>query len=486
MGTAVEKLAATLSLPRLASTGRAARGLLNGTLEGSLRKRSLVASGLALFVTVLLYLLPDVHPLLQNADSAVYNDQVDARNLQSRTTHWGYMMLGVFARTLLPGPTDSVMNFMTLSAGALGIVACFTAAHRATNALIPSVIASLTLLTVPAYLRGMVLSEVDVPLTVFLSASFALALLRKPVFSGLSFGAALVISPLAGLTLAGILVVIVPEADGKLRVRGALKRLTLFGVASFAMYAPVVLANWQDYVYGGRGILHASRKNFDVVTRVHRSAEFLYRQCGPLLLLWGLGFIVGLRRRRYVIVFAPVVGLLVATLLGERLIDVPVQLPTIALMVPLCALALGALWRGRGQIVVSAIACSVVLAGIWRGFESTHSLLEAQMARMIAERDAYIALAESSRRAPLLVNIKGYDQGRRVERMVFGSAHPEHALSRKAFQRRCKRLASARGHFIWFVASPHRLPCAELEASYQVQSRTLNGRRFKVLIPRTG
>jgi hypothetical protein len=54
--------------------------------------------GSVVVVAPILFLIPLLQPLLQNGDSAVYNDQVDSLAIGVRTTHIGYFALGIALR----------------------------------------------------------------------------------------------------------------------------------------------------------------------------------------------------------------------------------------------------------------------------------------------------------------------------------------------------------------------------------------------------
>jgi hypothetical protein len=96
-----------------------------------------------------------LEPVLQNGDAAVYNERIDARDLGERTVHIGYVALGIAFRALLPaGPTDLVMNAMTLVLGLVGQLAVYASALRLSRSPLASAVAALALLAVPAYLRG--------------------------------------------------------------------------------------------------------------------------------------------------------------------------------------------------------------------------------------------------------------------------------------------------------------------------------------------
>jgi hypothetical protein len=86
------------------------------------RKTVVVAAALALVS----WLGALTAPVLQSGDAAVYNDQVNRRHLAVRMSHIGYLALGIVFRALLPGPTDLVMNRMTVVIGVAGLAVIYS------------------------------------------------------------------------------------------------------------------------------------------------------------------------------------------------------------------------------------------------------------------------------------------------------------------------------------------------------------------------
>lgn len=435
--------------------------------------------GLVALGVVVISLIPSIQPLLQNGDSAVYNDQVDARQLGIRTTHIGYIALGMAFRALLPGNTDLIMNVMSLVVGGFGLFAVYCSALKLSESILGGVLAVAIVAAIPAYLRGMALSEVDVPLAALIAIAFALRLHARLVLSALVFGYAMLVSPLAALALPAFVIPFSTARDQRLRLRGEARRILIFGALSLLLYGSVVLLNWQDYVFGGRGILHAPRKAFDLATHVQRSLTFFRGECGLLLLPLGFGAAFALWRGLYGLVFGTLAVLALSLLLGERFIDVPVQLPTVLLAAPWVSLIVIPRWPWSRWVF--GIAVSVIVVH-WRA--SAMTALRQEIARLADERATYRAVADSSTLPVVLANVNGFEETNRLERIVFGRTHTGRALSRNEMRRRCARFA--REDFaIWFVRPPLTPPCAPLGERYALSRRRVGERVLGVLLPRS-
>ena len=431
--------------------------------------------GLLLLSIGLLFFL---EPVVQNGDSAVYNEQVDQRDLGNRTTHFGYILLGVIARALLPGTTDLVMNLMTLVLGLTGLVAIYFVSYKLTESRLASSFAALAVLCIPSYFRGSVVSEVDVPLAALICCTYGLATYGKPVAAGLVYGLTILVSPLAALALPALLLALIWSIPKGAGFRGYLKWIALFGVASLLVYAPVVLLNWQDYVHGGRGILHAPRHRFDLATHARRSLTFVNRDVFVLLPLWFLGAVVAITRRRYAAVAVPVLCGVVSMLFGERFVDVPVQLPTAALFAPLIAIAVT---YERLAFRVPALAAAAA-AVVWNAIPA-HEATQAEIAKLRRQRELFLHV-KSSQPPPLIVHARGFTEMRVAERIAFGQTYNDRVLTAHDFKRRCRAIArSPQPPTIWYLRSPFRFPCKELEQRYRMSRRRVGGIAYHVSTP---
>ena len=438
------------------------------------------AAGLLAVLVALCCLASSIGPLLQNGDSAVYNDQIDARALGHRSTHFGYLALGMVFRALLPGETDTVMNVMTLLLGCMGIYAAYWLAYKLSASRWASVLSAAALLAAPAYVKGMVLSEVDVPLTAFLLVAFALLLSERTVLAGACYGAALTVSPLAGLTAPAFVLLLGLQRKAKYGWRERARTLLTFAGSSALIYLPLLLLTWNDYWFGGRGVVTAARLPFSLSAQLSRAQRFLLDQGGPLIAFWLLSLALALRARAYGAVAAVLAMLVTITVFGERFSNVPVQLPVVAFSFALCAFAMSTGPRYLRATLGLAFA-ALTLFRAERALAEVHK----DVAHLAAERATYLAIRDSSPYPILLANVRNFQQSRRLERILFGSSQPERALPRNGLRKQCARLARDKTDYaIWFVAPPFKIPCARLKKRYELSKRRVNGARFQLLLPK--
>lgn len=449
-----------------------------------LREQSLPARGYgfgALAALGLLFALwPLVQPVLQNADTAVYNDQIDARDLGGRTTHIGYMALGVLFRALIPGQTDRVMNAMTLILGVAGLYAVYAASYRLCRSSLGGLLAAASVAAIPVYLKGMLLSEVDVPLAAFVAIAFCFALHERVILAATAYGCAMLISPLGGLSLAPVLIAVTWPLGTRNNLATWLRRFMLFAAVSVAIYGSVVVPHWQEYIYGGRGLLHAPRRAFNLAAHARRSLHFAERELGPMLGLWLLASASALRRKLYGLVLGGLLAVAVALTFGERFVDVPVQLPTALLLAPWLGFVVATQQRALNGALALASAALIAQWGS-EAFLGTSALV----ARATAERAAYDALRRQSSHELLLANANGFSDYCMV-RMLFGRVDVEQVFDRPHFQRECEHIARAEETYTIVLArGPFRAPCAALEARYELVTQRAGSRQFKLLVART-
>lgn len=441
--------------------------------------------GAAFVVTVALSFVPLLEPVLQNGDAAAYNEQIDTHALAIRTTHFGYMLLGMLFRSVWWwGETDYAMNLMTWLFGTIGALAVYFTVHRLTHSAPASAAAALALLCVPAYLRGMLLSEVDVPLAATVAVAFALLIEQRPKVAGATFGVAMLISPLAALTLPAFLVAGAfaagepgDPAPGWLRVRP----LIWFATTSLAVYLPPVVAHYDNYLYSGRGIFNAPRMRFDLAKHFRRSYVFTKQELLPLLPLYALGAWMAVRRSMAALPFAVALTALTSTLVGERFSDVPVQLPTTALASVLVGLALA---QQQSRAFRMALIGLVVIAIASNGAIAT-SRVRHNIESLVSERSTYAEMKRASPYPILLANTRMFTDTMRAERIVFGKTKTGHALPHPAFAKHCKPIAEdPQTYAIWFLREPYKA-CGELLKRYEWFEAKLLDRNYRLLLPRS-
>lgn len=442
----------------------------------------LVAVGLALGALVT--------AVLQNGDSAVYNDQIENGPLfGERTVHFGYLLLGRVFHLVLPGAADWQMNVMTLVVGTAGALAAYATTLALTRSGPAAFAAGLGVFVAPAYLRGSLASEVDVPLAAFVALAFACWFRGHTKTAAALYGYSMLVSPLASLALPAFVLTPPPSAAPPPRaaLRSHLRRVALFGVVSLAVFLPIVVIFHKNYLYGGHGILRTTRTTYDLGGQVERSVEFFGRESW-LVVLWLAGAVVAFRSgfRAWLAGVAAVA--LASVLFGERFKDVPVQLTTTVLAAPLIGFVVDAalsLWRGERRalrvVCVAGLAAVADMLGVTgaRSLEATRSFI----ARGERERAAYSELAQAFPGDVMLVHSQGYGQARGFERVVYGRTRTEHVISYPTFRAGCAAYANER-HAFWLGQAPYDAPCPELAERFERTTRRFHGMSFHLLVPR--
>ena len=232
-----------------------------------------------------------VRNAIQNGDGAVYNDQIESRLVGIRTTHVGYILCGLVADRVLPFGVERSVNLMCLAFASGGGAAAFLIARSLGASRYVAAAAPLLVFAIHAYLRGAVLAEVDVVACALVLVAVASWLRGRILVAGLSFGLAMLVTPVTAMSLPMLVLTVRRERGAPARWRTHLRDLLLFAAVSLAVYAPLVGVFWHDYWFGGRGLLHAPREPWDVGKHVARSFAFLTSSAGPWLWL-GLAAVI--------------------------------------------------------------------------------------------------------------------------------------------------------------------------------------------------
>jgi hypothetical protein len=444
---------------------------------------SVAGSLLGVLIIVLLF-SPLISPNLQNGDSVVYNHQVELRELGKRTTHFGYYLLGIVCDALSPVDTDTTMNFMCLLFGALGVLAVFWLTYSYADSYLLATMASLLALTCRSYLKGMVLSEVDIVHTALTVIGVAL-LQRKPLAAGLAYGLALLVSPLAALMLPLFVLNIQLSSGGSLRdsMMAHLKRLLRFGLSSAMVYVPVVAYHFKDYFWGYRGIFTAPRVGWDPVEGIRLSVRFFSQQGLPLvpLIIVGvaLAFTSRSHRERGTLAITALVAVLVAAVLGERFGGrVPVQLPTYLVLCSFPAL-LGAYLRASKRWWLVPLAAFIV------SFPGSLSWARSELARAEATRARNLAIKESSSpHEAMVVGMDNWHHRMLFERHAHGKPYAHRAYGWKEFDRLETIVANGADVEIWVVGDLSPAREKRLDSRFRPEKRRLLGQEYLVFVPR--
>ena len=272
---------------------------------------------------------------LVSGDAAVYLQQMQNLDFADRPVHLGYYLLGAGFIRLLPGSDDHAINLMNCFLGALSIMLVyfitFTICHRH----IPSVAASLLLLTHGLFVGNSIYAEVYTPQVCFFLLSILLWLLNKPILASLSFLLSFLITPSAILALPCFFI-----------LRPRLRPLLLF-CAIFAIPAAVtIFPVRQSYFFGSRGVFAAAGRPLDLGWALNKeiyeifNGFFLYI---PLVIA-GL-FEIFWRKRFRPLAFALLILWLVTLFSAEKIYDVPPQLPAYAMLCVVGGLGFGLILR---------------------------------------------------------------------------------------------------------------------------------------------
>jgi hypothetical protein len=416
-----------------------------------------------------------IRDALQNGDASVYNDQIESWIAGIRTTHIGYMLCGFVAHAVLPLGVERDMNLMCLAFAAAGGAATFLIARSLGASQSVATMAPLMAFSIHAYLRGAVLSEVDVVACSLILVAVALRLRGQVVAAGVAFGVAMLITPISALSTP-MLVLTSPEARGPRHWARFLRDVFVFGVVSLAIYTPLVAAFWHDYWYGGRGLLHAPREAWDVHRHISRSVAFLTSSAGPWLALAIAALIAGIVSGSSLSLGAGV-ALVVTGLVGERFLDVPVQLPQLCVLAVLVVVLMGRLptrlMRGSALVVLW-------LSTAW----PTYSSVAEEVRVDVENRETYLAMAEQTPEMILGGVGDSWDDGLRFERIVYRRTKLGLGLSFRDLRNSSATIAEKRKSYaIWLVGASPPGVMTSFAPNWRREYRTVRGRQYEVWLP---
>ncbi len=424
--------------------------------------------------------LPFVRSALQNGDSAVYNEQVHSRELGARTTHWGYLLTGVVFDTILPFDTDTNMNVLCVAFGAAGLTALYLVASRILGSPKWGALAVIAGVNYP-YLRSMVLSEVDTVMCSLLLLSLASIQRRRDEVAGLLFGYAMAVSPLASVWLPVLLGELAHGREEQApRWRDGVRRALRFALPGLVIYVPVLLFHWQDYLFGARGVLSGPRQPFDSWAQLERSGKFLWRRGKWVwaLSMVGLGVALVGRHRRppKSLAWGLFIGAATAAITSERFLDVPIQLPTLALS----GIFLIWLLKVRMPSRLSNLLLAVVLVnGLYYTYRKTADLVieKAEESRLYRE-----VRAASEPHPALLVGVgHDWDHGRSFGWIAYQDPRLDRAYTSERFRREATEVLDREPTaLVWFL-DPRPTGIAPWRPRGVVSERTLSSGTYKVL-----
>jgi len=314
--------------------------------------------GVVLFLAALAGYASVCTKALSNGDAAVYVQQMKNLNFGARSVHIGYYLLGAGFIRIFPGSDDYAANLMNCFLGAvtavLGYFITFIICHKRLAALF----ASLFLVTHYMFVENSVYAEVYTPQICFLLLALLLWLLNRPVIAGLSFALSFLIttSTIFALPLFFIL-------------RPRLRSLILFCAVILAIAVAAILPVYKDYFFGGRGLLKATHASVDIERALRKEGTEVFSSLFFCIPFVAVGVVELFGRKRFRPLGIALLALWIVNLLfGEKFADVPVQLPTYALLCLVGGLGvhllLGISDNKRYATILSAIILSALTVAV--------------------------------------------------------------------------------------------------------------------------
>jgi hypothetical protein len=314
--------------------------------------------------------------------------------------------------------------------------------------------------------------------------AYALFLWNAPLVAGLLFGLAVLVTPLSGPMVVPFLLTI-PMQRGARRasVVAQVRKVAKFGLAASLVYLPPVFCHYEAYVYGGRGLTAAPRAHYPWLERLSRSIGYIAGDGGLALLLCALGAAACLWSPRIWRLGQPVIALVVSVIVialaGERFPDVPVQLPNLLLLMALPPVAFAILpWGARLGVPLLVALCS---------FELHHNYdrVLAEVESQDRDRRFFASVREQSLpHQPMLVGVAGWGPKRMFERYAATGAQLAPVFDTREFFVRSTRVATGKNYQIWFLRRASSPKLAPLLGRYLLESRTVDGHLYQVLVPR--
>lgn len=427
-----------------------------------------------------------VRDVVQNGDAAVYNEQIETHAFASYLIHVGYIALGSLFHALVPVHVDRGMNLLALTLG-IGAAAALYATGKLWGSRLAGLSGVLFLLCSSDYVRAMVLCEVDILSAALVGISYAFYVRGRPVASGLLFGLGMLCTPVSmGMLPLFAFTFALDERGLAVTARAQAWRVLRFGLAGLALYLPWVAAHFHDYFYGARGVFTSPYARFDAAVQIARGAQFFKDNTWALLPLSLTGLLQLLldkaRWRRE----QPALGILfsvLATVLIDRAGDVPVHLASIATLALCAALLLDRL--ASASKIVWAIPCfAFALMGI-----PAYRAALGEVEEDVQIRNTYQEMRRQSLPLrPMLAGLPpGFSMHRRFDHYAIGDSHAGLAPSLTEVRRRLRELRSGPEEYTIYFAGhlPKDIEQA-LEDRYVPALRTVNGERYRVLVPRSG
>jgi hypothetical protein len=378
----------------------------------SLLTNALLLSSL-LFLCLFFYFALLAPRLLTSGDAALYLQQIRDLDFTHRTVHLGYYLSGVPFIHLLPLPPDYALNLMSGFYAALSISALFLINSLLTESRMASFAACLILFTNPLFTSNAVFAEVYGAQLFFFLLSMVLLLYNKPAFAGISYAVSFLITPSAIFGLAMLF-----------PFRKERPLLTRFAISALIIIIAIASAFASDYLLGGRGLLKASRASLAI------SAAFLkeYREFFSTM-LWHVPWLIAgaiemIRCSRYrdwgLTIFCIWLFTFIA---GERFGDVPVQLPSYALMCIVAGLGFQSVVNvlpDKSRMATAAVYLFMIISVTYSGIITRNHIM-AISARFEEYRTTVYALKHAAQ--PDFIAVGPWTEGILFEHYLCGASY---------------------------------------------------------------
>jgi hypothetical protein len=267
--------------------------------------------------------------------------------------------------------------------------------------------------TNPLFTSNAVFAEVYGAQLFFFLLSIVLLLYNKPVFAGIFYAVSFLITPSA---IFGLAMLVPFRKERPLLIRFAISALIII----IAIVSPVA----SDYFIGGRGLLKASRSSLTISAALFKEyREFFSTMLWyvPLLIA---GAIEMIRYRRYrdwgLTIFCIWLFTFVA---GERFGDVPVQLPSYALMCIMVGLGFHSVinfFHDKSRMVTASVYFYLIISVAWSGISSRNQIMSTG-ARLETYRETVYALKHAAQ--PDFIAVGPWTEGILFEHYLYGASY---------------------------------------------------------------
>jgi hypothetical protein len=471
-------------MPVVGNVRRVVQGSIQFWRERSRSEHWVVA---AAFVALFAAYAPLIGDVIQNGDAAVYNEQIERHVFGEHLIHVGYIAIGSVFHAVLPFTIDRALNIMALTLGIAGAGALY-ATGKLWGSRLAGVSSVLLLLCSSAYVRSMVLSEVDILSASLVTIAYACYARDKSIVAGMAFGLGMLSTPITlGMLPLFVFTFPIDDEGAVSTVRRQVARVFWFGLAGLVVYAPWVLWHFHAYFYGNRGILTAPRARFNVAQQVAHGVDFFERNAWGLLPLYLASLLSALtdrqRWRRDQPALGIVLSVIATALLFDRTTDVPVHLANLCMLSLSIALLLER-FASASRIVWALPVCAFALMGI-----PSYLAARDEVKSDERSRQTYVEMRNQS--LPLqamLVDLpRGFTNYRAFEHYMYGRSYTGRAPTLVEFRRQLSELDSGPDEYAIYFARRGVPPDIELALArrYAVGARVFNGQRYAALLPRS-